>query len=81
MTVRASDDRGGSDTVAVTIAVADSDEDEPPEAPDAPTVEADVELEYEPGRELDGAAEPRPTNHRLRLPVQGDVEFVLDGGR
>ena len=40
VTVRASDDRGGSDTVAVTIAVTDSDEDEPPEAPDAPTVEA-----------------------------------------
>ena len=40
MTVRASDDRGGSDTVAVTIAVTDSGVDEPPEAPDAPTVEA-----------------------------------------
>ena len=38
--VRAADDRGGSDTVAVTIAVTDSGEDEPPEAPDAPTVEA-----------------------------------------
>ena len=40
VTVRASDDRGGSATVAVNIAVTDSGVDEPPEAPDAPTVEA-----------------------------------------
>ena len=40
VTVRAADDRGGSDTVAVTIAVTDSGVDEPPETPDAPTVEA-----------------------------------------
>ena len=40
VTVRAADDRGGSDTVAVTIAVTDSDVDEPPETPDAPTVAA-----------------------------------------
>ena len=35
VTVRAADDRGGSDTVAVTIAVTDSGVDEPPEVPDA----------------------------------------------
>ena len=40
VTVRATDDRGGSDTVAVTIAVTDSGVDEPPEAPDTPTVAA-----------------------------------------
>ena len=40
VTVRAADDRGGSDTVAVTIAVTDSGVDEPPETPDAPTVAA-----------------------------------------
>ena len=38
--VRAADDRGGSATVAVTIAVTDSGVDEPPGAPDAPTVAA-----------------------------------------
>ena len=40
VTVRAADDRGGSTTVAVTIAVTDSGVDEPPGAPDAPTVAA-----------------------------------------
>ena len=40
VTVRATDDRGGSDTVAVTIAITDSGVDEPPEAPDTPTVAA-----------------------------------------
>ena len=40
VTVRAADDRGGSDTESVTIAVTDSGDDEPPETPDAPTVEA-----------------------------------------
>ena len=40
VTVRAADDRGGSDTESVTIAVTDSGDDEPPETPGAPTVEA-----------------------------------------
>ena len=81
VTVRAADDRGGSATVAVTIAVTDSGVDEPPETPGAPTVEATSNSSTSIDVSWTAPQNPGPTNHRLRLPVQGNVELVLDGGR
>ena len=58
MTVKADDGKGGTATVAVAIAL--TDVDEPPLAPDAPGVTATGRHDDEPGRELGGAVERGP---------------------
>ena len=76
VTVRATDGRGGTDAVNVTIRVTDVD-NEPPDTPFAPTVTAVSSTSI--AGELGRAGEHRPAHHRLRLPVPGGVG-ILDGG-
>ena len=76
VTLKADDDNGGSDTLAVTITI--TDVEEPPDRPAAPSVTAVGGHDGQPGGELDGAVEHRSRHRQLRPAVPGRHRRELD---
>ena len=77
VSVRARDDRGGTDAINLTIRVTDVDT-EAPDTPFAPTVTAVSSTSLRVS--WDAPANNRPAHHRLRLPVYDAHGYVVDRG-
>ena len=76
VTLKADDDNGGTDTIAVTITI--TDVNEPPDRPAAPLGVVSLRQHDESGGELDGTVEHRSRHRQLRPAVPGRHQRELD---